>query len=746
MIHAFSSIKGFGVFDDFRWPNTLAEFKRFNIIYGWNYSGKTTLSRVFRSFELKRRHEGFGNAQVQLKEEDGSLCDLDSTLMRTPIRVFNKDFVKDNLLFDSGTASPVLVLGSEDIEKRKELEKLNIESNLISEHILNSRKALSQKRSDIDRKLANAARRLKLDLAIPNYDKTKLEACLEQVNGRAEQVILSEPDFEDHLIRYRSVEKKPILAQKALSFASDERFLRRAKELLARCVAPKKNFPHLALDSEIEKWVGAGRLLHQQTQNCYFCGSTIRPTLLSELAEYFSAEYESLMSEIKELMDELDAAAGQIVRFDDQTALYSNLVSRYEEAKNNLEVQLASRHDHLMSLRSQLEFKISKAFTSMAITGSEGLEHGDLGSALHAVNSVIREHNDQSSAFEQLRQESMKSLLVHYAALFEVEEQYSLRLAEIAELTHSISSSERELVALEKSVRTIEASLSEAHKGADRLNQLLAAYFGKTDIRIDVSSAKDFQISRSGVAALNLSEGEQTAIGFAYFITRVQDGRFPLSDQVLVIDDPISSLDANHIFNTYALIKTQLDGAKQLFLLTHNFDFYNLLREWLAEDEKSGYVDKPREAWKKWGAYLVQRHDNGFSSIVAMPKELLKFKSEYHYLFSRLHDFDQMPVDEFEHVLALPNLVRRFMEAFGGIMIPTHEGLHSKMPRLFQDTVERERVWKFINHYSHQTSITRSLTIPDVSEYRAVVRACLGAVKSWNQQYYRDLESEMARR
>jgi hypothetical protein len=83
------------------------------------------------------------------------------------------------------------------------------------------------------------------------------------------------------------------------------------------------------------------------------------------------------------------------------------------------------------------------------------------------------------------------------------------------------------------------------------------------------------------------------------------------------------------------------------------------------------------------------------------------------------------------------------MEAFGGIMIPVSTGLREKMKRLFVDPTERERVWKFINHYSHQTSVMRSLTIPDTSECKTVVRACLAAVQTWNAQYFKDLENEV---
>jgi wobble nucleotide-excising tRNase len=200
-------------------------------------------------------------------------------------------------------------------------------------------------------------------------------------------------------------------------------------------------------------------------------------------------------------------------------------------------------------------------------------------------------------------------------------------------------------------------------------------------------------------------------------------------------------LDANHLFSTYALVKTRLAGCHQLFVFTHSFEFYNLLREWVLEDEKRR-KERPQADWKTWSVFLVRRVDDDTAVLEEIPRELLKFKSEYHYLFSKLYRFDSATCD-FDGLLSLPNVIRRFMEAFGGMMIPLSTGLNGKMERLFPDEIERERVWKFINHYSHNTTITRSLTIPDTSECGAVVEACLKAVQKWNAQYFRDLESEV---
>jgi len=186
-----------------------------------------------------------------------------------------------------------------------------------------------------------------------------------------------------------------------------------------------------------------------------------------------------------------------------------------------------------------------------------------------------------------------------------------------------------------------------------------------------------------------------------------------------------------------------LAGCQQLFIATHSFEFYNLIRDWIADDEGIEHVKKPQGTWKRWSVFYVKRTDHGEAMLEEIPKELLCFKSEYHYLFSMLYHFDKTGAGDFQCLLSLPNVVRRFMEAFGGIMIPRRAGLHRKMNRFFPDEIERERVWKFINQYSHNTSITRSLTIPDMSECKAVVQACLKAVRAWDADYFNDLEAEV---
>ena len=72
------------------------DFKKINLIFGWNGTGKTTLSRVFRSFELGEKTETlerYENCEFQIELDSGILLDQKDFSKNRNIRVFNKDFI-----------------------------------------------------------------------------------------------------------------------------------------------------------------------------------------------------------------------------------------------------------------------------------------------------------------------------------------------------------------------------------------------------------------------------------------------------------------------------------------------------------------------------------------------------------------------------------------------------------------------------------------------------------------------------
>lgn len=72
MLLKVKQIKDFGIFHDFSWQSDMPDFKQFNLIYGWNRSGKTTFSRIFSSFENKLAFPDYENGTFKVKDSDGN--------------------------------------------------------------------------------------------------------------------------------------------------------------------------------------------------------------------------------------------------------------------------------------------------------------------------------------------------------------------------------------------------------------------------------------------------------------------------------------------------------------------------------------------------------------------------------------------------------------------------------------------------------------------------------------------------
>ena len=112
-----------GVLNDFVWPTDLPTFGRFNLIYGWNGTGKSTLSSLFRCIE-QRISPPEGKVVLQI---DGA--EVDGTSFRAltlPVRVFNRDFVNENVFpTGGGDVPPILIVGKENVERQAEAAHLD---------------------------------------------------------------------------------------------------------------------------------------------------------------------------------------------------------------------------------------------------------------------------------------------------------------------------------------------------------------------------------------------------------------------------------------------------------------------------------------------------------------------------------------------------------------------------------------------------------------------------------------------
>ena len=117
MIKRISYIRNFGVFQDYKRTGNIGDFKKLNIIYGWNYSGKTTISRLFNCLEKGELHKDYPNCEFEVTDQDDKkYSENNLTIPGREIRVFNSDFIHKNLKWDGEAIDPILLLGEESIE------------------------------------------------------------------------------------------------------------------------------------------------------------------------------------------------------------------------------------------------------------------------------------------------------------------------------------------------------------------------------------------------------------------------------------------------------------------------------------------------------------------------------------------------------------------------------------------------------------------------------------------------------
>ena len=561
-------------------------------------------------------------------------------------------------------------------------------------------------------------------------------------------------DVQLNLRTYQSTDKKPPILEIDLSMpnlcdhrdqTSDEQ---REKSVNSEIAAPPKAslyeqtnaltvrtaraaspIERLKNNPSLQEWVREGRALHEGKSKCQFCEKKLDEDWIEKLNGHFSADYENLLSEIEELTTELEKnkITSQLSGKGD---FYTELQSKYDEAKSRLESQIKSFNANIDTLMEALNKKKDEMF---AATSVEVLQDNarQLQIEVEQVNAVIKKHNEKTTNFETQKEEAKERLIEHWAREFAIEMKYSEALKEVEEQDAQAKAHEAERDRILNEIQGLQERLSDAVKGAERINKYLRSYFGTDEIRMIVAEdKKHFRVERSGHKAENLSEGEETAIAFSHFLAKLEENNNDLSQTIVFIDDPVSSLDCNHLFHTYSFIKHILADCKQLFISTHNFEFFNLIKEWF---------NKVKKTTGEKSFYLIEKTKNGedvpfVCNLKALPEPLSKFRSEYVYLFSLMYKFNENPRTDYDYLYILPNLVRRYLEAYVGFR--TLGRLSGNLSILIKDETQQERVYKLINAYSHNSSNPRLLHFPDFSECKDVVDIVLKAVEDKDKEHY----------
>jgi wobble nucleotide-excising tRNase len=285
----------------------------------------------------------------------------------------------------------------------------------------------------------------------------------------------------------------------------------------------------------------------------------------------------------------------------------------------------------------------------------------------------------------------------------------------------------RGLTALKNSYETKQATVSSAHAGGTALTERLKTFLGRTDLRFE-SGTDGYRVLRRGKPAKRLSEGENTAIAFHYFNVQLGDQDFDLAEGVVVVDDPISSMDSASIYQAFSFLKNAVKDARQVFVLTHNFDFLKLLLNWV------GHIKKADKSF-----YMVICTETGASRnavLKSLDPLLRDHPTEYCYLFKLLRDFrsDGTILSSYH----IPNVARKVLETFLEFQRPHERSLHAQLEAVDFDPHKKTAIYKFANDLSHFTG--KGFDPALVAETQKNVSYLLEMVKTVAPLHYESLE------
>ncbi|WP_313618991.1 AAA family ATPase [Pantoea septica] len=210
-----------------------------------------------------------------------------------------------------------------------------------------------------------------------------------------------------------------------------------------------------------------------------------------------------------------------------------------------------------------------------------------------------------------------------------------------------------------------------------------------------------------------LSEGEKTIIALLYFIESctgsvtpdaVHDGR-----KIIIIDDPISSLSHNYIYEVASLIKRKIikhDIARHLIILTHNLFFF---QEILLTSVRR--LDSKLDAPKGWSLLRIIKNEHSD----CIPLSMHEMLNEYQALWQTLKDVQ----DNKSQVIVLPNTMRNILEYYFSFACK-EEKLEKTLAALASEHAEGryDSFYRAINRHSHSDGRNiLSTGIMDKSEY-----------------------------
>jgi wobble nucleotide-excising tRNase len=729
MINKINQIKKFGCFDHFEW-NDLKPFSPTNILYGYNGSGKTTLSNLFYLFsaECKNKNElakeyliNDSEFQIQIENDIFSEKNFDA-YNNSPIYVFNTRFISDHI-FDgsksnmSSFSSESAGITNEKIDKIDEKIKILVSRN---NQLINWKNRLTQKLENIwniqkrDFNSKITGKRLTDSPVITdissnniNEEKDKLEKLYNDSDKINKIEILVETlsliKGKAHNLSICEIEKDNLkqLLDIPVNVNSIEKIKSHIKEVF-------DNFSDK--NTDVNKWfIDGNSLLKNNKENdiltCPLCQSNIEKVIEELISGYDSHFNENIKELFRQLEDYENTLRNIPAQFQEQRMLLNDLGVLLAQFDSSVQNKIPENKENLKSnikkIKKIINDKRISPNASINIPDALFIDIVDFNSAIIKIKKEI---ND---CIEVLGKEI--DVLTKKDVIGEIKKKAKeISIAEYNDKSNSIFPNSnktngeiaKKINALIKETEKIKNNLyierdDEVSKldAETKFVNIYLAYLGISKFVIQKEKNKDTDniviTYKAGTKkrSLNcsLSEGEKTALAFAYFLSKIRVEKIEktcsIDNAIIVIDDPISSLDENRLYHTANLIDSFFhyndlaNGKmpKQTFVFSHNIIFLKYITNIFHAN--SSIKDNINE-------YYIEP----FKHIICkVPNSLKNFTTTYLEKIDEIIKYQENTSDiTYEEAKKfIPNYIRTVLESFLSFKFAlVREGSKGRLPGL----------------------------------------------------------------
>ncbi|EMH12025.1 hypothetical protein HMPREF1410_00027 [Helicobacter pylori GAM249T] len=675
----------------------MGEFKCYNVIFGNNGCGKTSLTRAFellipnnKHIEKYRTISADESPSIEFECEKGNYKIEPNSDIGVPFKVeiYNSDFLHNNAplnsefglkKLDDGT---IILEGSVLGEETKEINQLKD----FREKVEKRQKEIKDENDTENTLIA------KQESEIKKYDK-EIEKIRKKMTSKTIQIALDEIGINDFYkvskdkFKYqedilKDLEKdfneldeamKKFDGLKEMELPKDDQTIKdKLKFLFSFDIDKEAGKVSEKIKEHISKvgreFIEKGIKLQKEMPDnaCPFCTQKISHKIIQEYTSYFNKSVETFnqcsleMSgtlknilnqwNIKEILQSFEKFEPFMKK--DFSKNKESLEKALEQIKVLLE-ELQKEVDKKEGAKNKEEFqKIDKKLLEI----QENIQKH-----VNETRKILNEKKKQKEKLEKLKTE-LKEARIKKAKHDSYDWQKSKREAE-RKLSVLNRGYERLNCLLEKIDNKLKKLNEQKRPDIEAINSYLKALnLPKYSLHEDYRIVLNSDVLENSKAEMILSDGEKTTLAFAYFLARLKlfYKKENLKNLVVVIDDPISSLDEQRIYNTsyiVAKINQELAGEvlkdedkAQVFVLTHNHTFMARLINMVGKHARY---------------FQLERNQNQLK-IVCKNEVVGYFDTFYLLLFKEVYEFakKEKVQDDFKEAINYGNKVRILLESF----------------------------------------------------------------------------------